>query len=296
MLLLLTSAGDGTSDRLAYKLGKNVFRLNFDQLPEYKISFELNRWYVENPVGRKISSDTASSVLWWKAFAATPESYDKYLREESKYFFREIYSWFRDHGKIKGNPIDFHNSYGKMRIGKMASKYFDVPQSLITYQLTNESSISKQNRIVKSLTSELVAEGKALFTSDVSNRELNSNFPWFIQEKIEAKSDLTFFVVGEQIFGFERSREKLSGLDWRAEQSLDGTIEEWFPFKTSIEFEKNLRLLNSDLGIEWGRYDFMLTKNGDIKFLEFNANGQWVFLDFHEKYGLLDCVVDYLQA
>jgi hypothetical protein len=40
----------------------------------------------------------------------------------------------------------------------------------------------------------------------------------------------------------------------------------------------------------------MLTAAGEIKFLEFNANGQWVFLDFHEKYGLLDCVVEYLKS
>ncbi len=296
MLLLLTSAGDGTSDRLAHKLGNQVFRLNFDQLPEYKISFELNKWYVENPVGRFISSDLATRVLWWKAFAATAESYDKYLKEESKYFFRELYSWFKDHGTIKGNPIDFHNSYGKMRIGKIASKYFDVPDSLITYQLSNEIAVPKHNRIVKSLTSELVAEGKALFTSDVSNRELDPNFPWFLQEKIEAKSDLTFFIVGKKIFGFERSRSALAGLDWRAEQSLDGSIEEWFPFETTTEFKDNLARLNNELGIEWGRYDFMLTADGKIKFLEFNANGQWVFLDFYEKYGLLDCVVEYLKS
>jgi hypothetical protein len=296
VLLLLTTAGDGTSDRLANRLGNQVFRLNFDQLPEYKISFELNKWYVENPVGRSISSDVATKVLWWKAFAASPDSYDKYLIEESKYFFREIYSWFRDHGSIKGNSIEFHNSFGKMRIAKIASKYFNVPDSLITYQLANESAVKKQSRIVKSLSSVLVAEGKALFTSDVSNRELNSNFPWFIQEKIEAKSDLTFFVVGKKIFGFERSRTNLKGLDWRAEQSLDGSSEEWFPFEATEKFEKDLLLLNVDLGIEWGRYDFMLTTAGEIKFLEFNANGQWVFLDFNEKYGLLDCVVEYLQS
>jgi hypothetical protein len=85
VLLLLTTAGDGTSDRLAQRLGNHIFRLNFDQLPEYKISFGLNNWYVENPVGRSISSEGATKVLWWKAFGATPDGYDKYLIEESKY-------------------------------------------------------------------------------------------------------------------------------------------------------------------------------------------------------------------
>ena len=103
MLLLLTSAGDGTSDRLALQLNDKVFRLNYDQLPEYRISFSLNGWDIENPVGRKISSKNATSVLWWKAFIAYPQEYDKFLKAESKYLFWELYSWFRDFGKIKGN-------------------------------------------------------------------------------------------------------------------------------------------------------------------------------------------------
>lgn len=294
MLLLLTSSGDGTSDRLAQNLKEKVFRLNFDQLPEFKIKFDLHGWSIENPVGRKISSESATSVIWWKAFIASPAAYDHYLKAESKYFFREIYSWFYDYGKVKGNSIDFHNQYGKLRICRLASKYFRTPQSLITYQLEGEGSVDKSNRIVKSLSSEMVAERKALFTTDVSNKSLDPKFPWFIQEKIEAKSDLTFFIVGEKIFGFERSRNELKGLDWRAEQKFQVDTDEWMPYQFSSVFASKLHQLNRDLGVDWGRYDFMLDHNDEIHFLEFNANGQWVFLDFKEKYGLLDAVVRYL--
>ena len=107
MLLLLTTAGDGTSDRLAQRLGNHIFRLNFDQLPEYKIFFGLNNWYVENPVGRSISSDVATRVLWWKAFGATPDGYDKYLIEESKYFLEKFILGFEIKAQSKVIQLNF---------------------------------------------------------------------------------------------------------------------------------------------------------------------------------------------
>jgi len=51
------------------------------------------------------------------------------------------------------------------------------------------------------------------------------------------------------------------------------------------------------MGVEFGRYDFMTVGETDeLVFLEFNANGQWVFLDPFDKHGLLQCVTDWLKA
>jgi hypothetical protein len=295
MILLLTSSGDGTSDRLSQKLGDQIFRLNFDQLPEFKISFSCDEWNIENPVGRRISSSTAKAVLWWKAFVAAPEGYERFLKAEAKYFFWELYSWFRSQGKIKGNPPDFHNRFGKVQICKLAQSYFLVPKTLVTYQLLNEQFVPIENRIVKSLSSEMLENNKSLFTTDVSNKKLDPKFPWFIQEKVTANFDLTMFVVGAKVFGFSRDRSKLEGLDWRSEQNFNMKSDEWLPFTITDEVKYKIHSLNKDLGIEWGRYDFLVNANDEIIFLEFNPNGQWVFLDYQNKYGLLDSVVEYLK-
>ncbi len=37
-----------------------------------------------------------------------------------------------------------------------------------------------------------------------------------------------------------------------------------------------------------------MRRGGELVFLEYNANGQWVFLDYQQKYGLLRSVVKYL--
>lgn len=37
------------------------------------------------------------------------------------------------------------------------------------------------------------------------------------------------------------------------------------------------------------------TETSELIFLEINATGQWVFLDIHNKYGLLDQVINWLK-
>jgi hypothetical protein len=117
-----------------------------------------------------------------------------------------------------------------------------------------------------------------------------------LQEKIQSRWDVTVFYCDGKFFPFKRDRINLKGIDWRAEQSLDTQVEEWLPFKLTHEQSKAFDLLSKELDVEFGRFDLMT--NGDTEdliFLEFNANGQWVFLDYHDKYGLLDTVVNWLR-
>ena len=107
---------------------------------------------------------------------------------------------------------------------------------------------------------------------------------------------MTCLVVENKIFTFVRSREKLKGLDWRAEQTLSIDVKEWDLIKTPDEFKNSILKLNNDLNVNWGRYDFMINNNDEFIFLEFNANGQWMFLDYSGSYGLLDVVVDYIKS
>lgn len=295
MLLLLTSSGDGTSDRIVARMRDSVFRYNFDQASQFSTLITPTYWEIENPVGRKISSETARRVLWWKAFVDRPDEVDPYIYSEQKYICHELYSRFTEDGSRKGNPTTFHHLFGKLRILGIAQKYFIVPPSAFTWNRQCDEVVSQSSRIVKSLSSALMADGRSLFTTDVSNRGLDPAFPWFCQSKVDATHDVTVFMVGENLFGFTRDRSALKGLDWRSEQNFYGDVEEWFPFQLREQDIKALLTLASELSVDWGRFDLMLDQNGNLVFLEFNANGQWVFLDYHDKHGLLDAVVTYLN-
>ncbi len=295
MLLLITSSGDGTSDLIVSRLKDKVFRLNFDQIFDFKIYQTPFFWEIENPAGIRINSKTVSNVFWWKAFNASPPKSENFLEDEAKYILRELYSSGLNNCQRKGNPPDFHNHLGKIKILNLASKYFDIPKTAFTLNRSSEDTVPINNRVAKSLSSSLFSGNKVLFTSDISSRIIDLNYPWFTQEKVAAKFDMTCLVVDKELFSFTRSRENLNGLDWRSEQSLDLKKEDWKPLTLDDQTKKRIKSLNLDLNVTWGRHDFMIDNSGNFIFLEFNANGQWVFLDYSNKFGILDAVIEYLK-
>jgi len=298
MLLILTGSRDGTSDLLVSKFGLNAFRFNFDIFYEYKIIFRPDYWEVKSPTGHLINSNIVTSCIWWKAFSyfVDPKLFetDRYLLDEVKYIFRELYGYCKSRGLTKGNPYDFHNHMGKLNILSIAMRYFEVPKTIVNIGSNNLSSLISGRVVAKSLASGMTTANKVLFTTEVIPSELDERYPWFLQELIDSDADITVFVCGEKLFAFSRDRDGLVGLDWRTTINKDEVGVPWVYFDLSKSNELATRSFCKDMGVNWGRIDFMKTSKGLI-FLEFNANGQWVFLDYDFKYGLLDCVVEYLK-
>lgn len=294
MLLLITGSDDGTSDLIVSRLGhQNVFRFNYDLFKDYELEFRTDYWEITNPAGHKITSKTVTSAFWWKAFNFYLLDQEKLIVEEVKYIFRELFHWCRLRGLTKGNPHDFHNHLGKINLLDIASKYFQVPETLATFKLAGVKNLKSENVVAKSFTSGLTTTNKALFTTAIDKQRLHPDFPWFLQELIVSDADITIFVCGSKYFSYKRSRADLVGLDWRSEQKFDFEVKEWEKFDLSASEHSSVAGFCENINTNWGRLDLMQTEKG-LVFLEFNANGQWVFLDYFEKDGLLDTVCTYL--
>jgi hypothetical protein len=296
LLLLITGSEDGTSALIVQRLQKKVFRFNYDLFADYSLVFTPTFWEIKNPTGHSISSETVTSCFWWKAFNFYILDQEQFIVEEVKYVFRELYHHCRIRGLVKGNPHDFHNHLGKINILSIARRYFKVPETLLTFQLAGLDKVRSHEIVAKSLTSGLTTTNKALFTTKVERQKLHPNYPWFLQEMISSDSDITIFTVGDKIFAFERSRKSLKGLDWRSEQDFNNLTDQWDFFNLGRADELSVRRFLADLKVNWGRLDLMRSKNGELIFLEYNANGQWAFLDYEDKYGLLDAVLEYLYS
>jgi len=292
MLLLLTGSSDGTADRIVQESELPIFRFNLDLFKEYEVIFTPGVWSITNPAGLTINSETATRVFWWKAFSYGL-NLDSFLLEEIKYLFRELYSWFGYRNAIIGNPPNAENFIGKLRQLEIASKYFSISSTQLQIGIPFEESSSKKF-IVKSLTSGLTVSNKAMYTQEVELTKLDPKLLWYTQELIVSDFDVTVLVFGDKFRPFSRSREKLEGLDWRAEQFTNAS--KWVPYHLGDSLMIKLQAFCRELGVEWGRIDLMKKSNSDeLIFLEMNMNGQWVFLDFENQYGLINEVVDYLE-
>ena len=295
MLLLITGSNDGTSSLLITELGgENVFRFNYDLFNDYTLEFTPHFWRITNPAGHSIDSNSVTSCFWWKAFNFYLMEQEQFIVEEVKYIFREIYHWCRLRGLTKGTPHDFHNHIGKMNILSMASKYFKIPKTLASFRLGGIKDIDNISVVAKSFTSGLTATNKSLKTTAVKIDSLHPDYPWYLQELIPSKADITVFICGDKQFAYSRDRSNLKGLDWRTEQDFSGDTKEWIRFDLNQSHAEAISSLCNDLGVNWGRFDLMESED-ELVFLEFNANGQWVFLDYSGDDGLVKTVAEYLM-
>jgi hypothetical protein len=296
MLLLITGSSDATADLLIQNCKLSVFRLNFDLWQDYSVNFHPDHWEISNPAGHRITDKTATHCFWWKAFNFLIEA-DEFVVSEVKYVFRELYGWFLHRGLALGNPPDFHNHFGKLQILDVASRYFRTPDSLAGWNLPANAGLNSTQVVAKSLATGLTNANRVLYTTAVNYPEIDRSFPWFLQTEVDAIDDVTVCICGDEQFAFSRSRKDLQGLDWRREigEEPDPEQSPWRKRPLSHDETTALRNLCRELRVDWGRFDFLEDKEG-LVFLEFNANGQWAFLDFYGENGLLQAVGSYLSV
>lgn len=295
MLLLITGSADGTSDLIIKELGNTVFRFNYDLYKDYKITFTPEFWEIKNPANHAINSNTVTSAFWWKAFNFYIQNEDTFVVEEVKYIFREIYHWCRLRNITKGVPHDFHNHLGKMNILNIASKHYRIPKTLATLKLGGIETLNGKEIVAKSFSSTLTSANKTLMTTAVKAEALHPEYLWYLQEKIDSNADVTIFVCGNKQYAYARDRKNLKGLDWRSEQVFDIATKEWFKFDLNEKQTVAVKSFCKDLNVDWGRLDLM-ERDGELVFLEYNANGQWVFLDYSGEDHLVKDVCEYLMS
>lgn len=299
MLLVLSGTIDGTCDRLMSLLGNRAFRFNFDIFHEYEVSITSAEWKITNPTGLSVSSKTSTGAFLWKPFHYGIEL-EKYVSGEVKYVFRELYAWHQRRGTAKGNSSDYHNKFGKLYFLNLAKDYFVTPETFVGWGFNSSrlpEQFSHDKVVAKSLAGSTSDSGGVLFTTPVDHTRLDPKFPWFLQSLIESTYDITVFVCGDKKFCFQRDRGALKGVDWRQEIDDKAPMkDEWDRIYFNPGESKALDDFCLAASITWGRIDFLRAKSGELVFLEFNANGQWVFLDYERKNRLAETVVDYLLS
>ncbi|KKR06259.1 MAG: RimK domain protein ATP-grasp [candidate division WS6 bacterium GW2011_GWF2_39_15] len=98
--------------------------------------------------------------------------------------------------------------------------------------------------------------------------------PMIFQQLIHKAYDLRVTVIGKKVFGCKIVSEKM---DWRTAQSEPETL--YTPFDLSDEITSKCLLMNQQLGLNFGAYDFAYSNDGKLVFLEINPNGQWGFVE-----------------
>jgi hypothetical protein len=302
MHLLISIAGDVTSDLLCKRLAGNVLRVNWERWKEYDIEIRQSCFRIADHFGRAVTEATLENIIWRKPVKdVEPELGEGwYCFYEFKYAVQSIMEWARQDNPRR-LPIDpAHNSrVDKFKQLRAASRYFPVPKWAFT---STPSALSLGNECVaKSLTGQPIPGtgelSKVIYTSLVNPNALADGFPWFVQQKADATQDLTVVFVDGKQFGFLLDRSLFHGLDWRQHIGKKEVDEAWKQVALPASLSRSISSLMADLGLRFGRLDLLSdAKCENVWFLEVNPNGQWAWLDLEQTNGLFDGVVEFLTS
>ena len=288
--LIITNSLDFTTDLIVNALGSDkVIRINYDRPKDWSININESDFSIKSST-IQLTDNNISKCNWRKPFISdiNLEPYtDPFYEQEWKYMLYEIANFFKAKNKLLFNfPIPDYIA-GKIYQQRIALKFFKT--SPINASINKKINTSTP-LIIKSLSAEPMQNGKVLYTTDVTNLELDDNF-WFSQQKVESQFDVTTVFINGKLFSYELDRSKLKGIDWRKDQF--NVAKEWRKIDLDKKNENSIIDFMNEIGYTYGRLDFLRNrKTSELIFLEVNKNGQWAWLDAQKDNGLFTAMVE----
>jgi hypothetical protein len=288
-LLIITSSYDATVDFLLPLLpAGRVLRLNTDLFEQYELRFDADGFSLTDPAGRNCTNRQIYKAYWrWPAWPAAEGDEGRYVQAEIRYLVQEMTNLLWCEDKFVLVEPQAPRRSGKLLQLMRAREFFDVPP--FRAGLNTAYSPRDGLEVVKSLSKGFPGD-KFIFSTAVDPTQLAPNYPWFMQQYVQAAFDVTVVVVRDRVFGFKLARDFLeTSIDWR---SISDKENEWTPTELSETVRSAILRYMRDLRLDFGRLDFLMDASGELHFCEVNPNPQYAWLDYEGTNGLLSAVLE----
>ena len=296
MILLLTNSRDTTTDILMPHLtGRaEVFRLNIDLWKDYTWNIHADGYEISDPLGR-VCREAEVGAVYERKVMFNPVTIDVPAGGSSENWLREevfaIWSGIKDLAYGAGKLALIHPSpsgvWHKMRQMRLAAKYFPVPAWSMLHGMEPQLG---PDVVCKSNTGLSVGKFRLFNVTRVDPGGIDLHFPWFLQQAVDAVSDVTVAYINGHLFASEYSREGMMCMDCRKPTS-EGKGE-WVPCGLTADEQERIRAMMAETGFTFSRLDFLRGRDGTLHFLEFNVNGQYAWIDILNKRGMLTAIAD----
>lgn len=286
--LLLTARGDATADLLMPHFSEDVVRMDLDFLHLDKF-----RWNSEAlTVGHRHIHWTDVTAVYWRKPADPIRSdlpqLDGYELRQRLHVFRCI-SAFARKSDIWHLVDPLHEyKFPKPLQLLLAERYLPTPQWEVTTGLG--AGISGP-LVTKALSPVPVVGERGAVTALVPDPDrLDPRFTWHLQSAVVAPLDATVVYCAGRIWGFTLERP-MSGewIDWRLVMS-NHRAGAWKSAEVPPPVVRGIHLLMGELGLHYGRIDFLVDSDGKWWFLEINPNGQFAWLDPINEHGICSAI------
>lgn len=292
LILIITSSFDKTCDYLQAKYkSANFFRFNTDLFYQYHVSFTANGFSITNESNFNVNTLNCSAIYYRKPAHQSlstiiDKHYHNFTHRECLAFIDGITDSFD--GVCLSQPSRMRVADNKILQVKAAKSVgFTIPEFSIcnnsdfVNKKENDTSIVKplaSGHILKDGYKEIIQTN--LYDSSVVNDAL-AYTPVYFQSYQEKDYEVRLTIVNKK--GFCVKIVSDNQVDWRKlnNKIMYETIDTPdYIFSMCLDYMKFFSL-------RFGCFDFIV-KDGRWYFLEMNANGQWLWLEFETKLPISD--------
>lgn len=301
-VLVITNTIDLTSDYLINKFYDKIqfFRFNTDRFFDYNIEITQNGTIIEYK-DKSLAINTSSCHALYYRKITLPDLADyeiKYRYLMQREMLSVIDGIAETTGKIAlTRPSILRRADNKIVQLKEAKKAgFNLPQSLITNSDSAASKFCIENKsIIKP-----VSVGKIVGREEVGIIQTNmvdnnieiqglSSSPAYFQSYEAKEYEIRLTILQGQLFGVRI--DSTDKVDWRKENA----VLHYRKVQIPQEIASKCLTIMKKLNLDFAAFDFIV-RDGLYIFLEFNANGQWLWLEEELKLNISESIIEYLNG
>ena len=308
-ILVITNTEDAHADYISERLDKRSIgfvRLDTDQMHGSDICFKESQ-YTVSIHGNETGKDEFCSV-WFRRPAVPEKKFkDKAVREyfEKEYldYFENFYLllpsafWVSPPSLLAQARLKLHQLIVAQDAG------LRIPRTLVSLEkekvkefASECGSIVSKPFCVQILTdsggSDLAFGTRSVGRDDLEGRSLYL-CPSIFQEKIPIDYEMRVVVIGRKLFAFG-IKAKTGQKDDMKQYELDEL--EHFVCSLDPSLERKVCAILDRFQLPFSSMDFVISKTGEMYFLEMNPNGQWLWLEMVTGVNMSDCFIDLLVS
>ena len=302
MHLILTSYLDVTTDMLIDRIGNKAIRVNNDRPQDHEIQVCQEGFRIIDKHGRAVNEKSLRTAIIRKPAPMTNDT-----RDEAIHSFRETstahasllqlieHAWPE---KLPISPSRIREVTKFVQLFAAKGIFTVAPWAFTTHPIRSGL---PEDVVIKTLGGMPFSPGIGsesatfIYVQPVRISELAEGYPWFLQEPIPARFDVTVLYIDGKMFAQRLDRQSFTGLDWRKHIGTE-MDNGWENVVLPDGLSRRIEAYMGKLDLRFGRLDFLAPGDNleDALFLEVNPNGQWAWMDIKMNNGIFDAMIEFL--
>ena len=297
VVLIITSSIDETVDYIIEKY-KNVsfFRLNVDFIGKYRFKINEYGWQITED-NRTITNKSVYSIYYRKPLLPNINEYSQeyafVAQKDIVAFINGLADSFG--GRVLSRPYLLRKAENKVFQLIVAQEFnFKLPGSIITNNISDLEIFFNAKSIIKP-----ISIGKVKFASkcNLHTTAILKKYdcdicvtPVYVQKYINKKYEVRITIIDNSCFAV--AIKSVNKVDWR----ISVLENEYWQIECPESIELQCHNILKKNNLIFGAFDFIVDPNDNWFFLEFNPNGQWLWLEKILGVNISGNIIKYLSG